>query len=44
MDNIIFWAVLGIVVVLVVFAFVWEVARSTYFSVAAKLYGWSRRP
>lgn len=39
MDNII-WvgaAVLGVVFV----AFVWELARSAYFAVAAKWYGWS---
>jgi hypothetical protein len=44
MDNVI-WGVaaaLGIVVVLLVISLTWEVARSAYFTVAAKWYGWDR--
>lgn len=40
MENII-WGVAA-AVVLIVIVFVWEVARSAYFAVAAKWYGWSK--
>jgi hypothetical protein len=45
MDNIVSWLapVIGIIIVVFLIAFLWEIGRRTWYWTAAKIFGWSEQ-